>query len=198
MTKDDRYRNWCFTCYNDIKDIDCVFMVYQTEICPTTKKEHKQGYIEFKDKCSMKKVKELFDDKSIHLEPRWGTQKQAIDYCTKKDTRKEGTQPFIKGNPKNQGNRKDLDEIYDDIEEGMTAKEILLRHRGNALRHMNMIKKGLMVFHDLDDVDKYILMKRGEDVEIDMKAIKCVVSDKTSSAKCDNPNFEPFTTFDGQ
>lgn len=191
----DRYRNWCFTAYSNPTIPDCKYCIYQTEICPTTNKEHYQGYIEFKDKYSMKKIKELFNDNTLHLEVRKGSQKQAIAYCSKSESRKEGTKPIVIGKPLGQGHRTDLDEIFEDIEEGCTAKEILIRHKGNAVRHISCIKKSLMIYHELDEVDRYILQKRGEESLFEMDQIKCIVEDKHKEAIYNNPSFE---NFDGQ
>lgn len=199
MTKDDRYRNWVFTSYKieGFKVPECMFCIYQEEECPTTKKRHLQGYIEFKDKLSMRSVKSLFEDHTLHLEVRQGSQAQAVAYCSKKDTRVK--EPIIIGKLKNQGHRKDLDEIYDDISEGMTAKEILLRHKGNAVRHINVIKKSLMIYHDLDEVDKYILCKRNKETEMfNNEQMKTIIKNKKADAVGNEPNFEPYSYFDGQ
>lgn len=186
---DNRFPNWCFTSYRDPDPIyeKIQYMVYQKEMCPSTKREHWQGYVEFKEKVSMKTIKRIFDDETLHLEVRKGNQKQAIDYCTKKDTRI--SDPVHYGMVKNQGHRKDLDEIYDDIEEGMTAREILVRHKGNGLRHINLIKKGLMVFHNLDMVDKHILQQRGEAVETKMEDLRLITKDKQRETQCNEPDW---------
>lgn len=178
----DRYRNWCFTTYikpePDTKDIG--FMVYQKERCPTTAREHFQGYVEFKSAKRINGVKQIFSNCGIHLEHRLGSQQQAIDYCTKLDT--QVAKPVFFGIRKNQGHRRDLDEIYDDIEEGMTAKEILKRHRGNGLRHINLIRRGLQVFHDLDVIDKEILSRR----EIDKTGADRYKDDALTIVECIN------------
>lgn len=194
--KNERYRNYCFTAFSEIDTSDdrISYCVYQKEKCPTTGKEHLQGYIELSDKLSIKQVKEMMKNEGLHLERRLGSQKQAIEYCMKKESRIG--EPVIKGKPKNQGHRKDLDEIYDDIEEGMTAKEILIRHKGNAIRHINCIKKSLMIFHDLDMVDRHILEKRGEEPEINLKNIKTIVDDKKQKALSESPNFEPWSSLE--
>ena len=79
---------------------------------------HLQGYIELAKRKRMSGVKALFtaigvDPDKPHLEARKGTQKQAIDYCTKEDTRKAG--PFEQGEarPCKQGARTDLVKLRD-------------------------------------------------------------------------------------
>lgn len=154
-------RNWCFTSYKMPNILDTGYIqyyIYQEEECPSTKRRHWQGYIEFKDKQSIRGIKLLFNDMTIHLEPRKGTQEQAIAYCSKLDTRIK--EPVIFGVPKKQGKRSDIEEIMQDIEEGATMKEILIHHRGNALRMIHCIERAMISQHDLSMLDQYILIKR--------------------------------------
>lgn len=140
------------------KTEDIKYMVYQKEICPSTKKEHWQAYCEFAGQKRYAEIKKIFNDNTIHIEPRKGNQKQAIAYCSKEDTRSGDTVTI--GAPGLQGNRSDLDSIYDCVESKMTVKEILKEHRGNALRHIGMIERGLYVMCDLVNIDKLILIER--------------------------------------
>lgn len=168
IMKNARFYNWMFTVFDKdnqfinwkLPDTKIKFAVWQKEEAPTTKTLHIQGYIELTEKVSMKWLKENMSNDELHLEPRKGTQKQAIDYCTKEETRVEGEKPKFYGIQKSQGNRSDLDSIVDAIENGSTGKEILLMFRGNALRHMNMITHGLRVMHNMDAIDNEILWNR--------------------------------------
>lgn len=157
----NRYRNYCFTAFiepNIINKDDIQYYIYQTEKCPSTNKIHYQGYIEFKKLMSYKMIKELFNDSTIHLEPRKGTQEQAINYCKKCDTRE--SLPVVFGVPKRQGQRTDLDSIYEGIESGMTAKELLHEFQGHAVKHINLIITALKVEHNDCLIDKLIEKKR--------------------------------------
>lgn len=157
-----RSRNYCFTSYVVPKpDTTKVqYMVYQKEECPTTKREHYQGYVELVDKLSIKQVKSIFDNNALHLEIRRGTQQQAIDYCTKSDTRVD--EPVHYGEPKKPGRRTDLDEILSDVRDGATVGEILTNHGGNALRIINCIEKAVKIQHRLYALDDYIRLQRKE------------------------------------
>lgn len=191
MNDKGRYYNWMVTKFPKNQDTDfwklfwdeiesfrlsnekLVFMVYQLEECPSTGKLHLQGYCEFSEKVSMKWIKEQFKDSTLHCEQRKGTQKQAIDYCTKIETRVDDTYPIWYGKQKSPGNRSDLDSMVDAIENGMTGREILLQFRGNALRHMNMIYRGLEAYHRLNSIDNGIEMMRPEEpcLEVDGNTI---------------------------
>ena len=67
---------WCFTTYKVGSELTVPdsfkwfrYCVYQKEKCPTTQRVHFQGYIEFTRSVRMNKVKTLFNDKTMHLEP---------------------------------------------------------------------------------------------------------------------------------
>lgn len=155
-----KYRNWCFTAYiPPKKDIECSYIIYQKEICPSTEKVHWQGYVEFKNQKRMSEVKKAFDDNTLHLECRHGTQEQAIEYCKKKESN-AGEDPIEFGTPKRQGNRSDLQSIYESIESGATTKEILSEFGGHALRYIVNIQRGVAVVNGYDPIDRQILENR--------------------------------------
>jgi len=84
-------RNWCFTTFNlqlqvPENDKNFRYCVFQTELCPTTGQLHYQGYVEFTRTMRMKKIKELFQDETMHLEPRQGSRVQARAYCMKPES----------------------------------------------------------------------------------------------------------------
>jgi len=176
-----RFYNWCFTLHEDEdhellepridQENNFKFCVYQLEMCESTGRAHYQGYIEMTEKLSMNQLKtEVFFTNRIHLEPRLGTQAQAIAYCIKKDTRLET--PTYLGTPKKPGTRSDLDSMVDAIENGMTAKEILLLFRGNGLRHMGVVNRALRIFHERDMMDLIIMANRIGETELIQDLVK--------------------------
>lgn len=78
---------WVFTSWEDCPvkyDNEWMkYLCFQWEICPNTGKKHQQGYLECLKKTTMNGIKKRLGNKKIHLEPREGTQVQAIDYCKK-------------------------------------------------------------------------------------------------------------------
>lgn len=87
-----RSRNWCFTYHIDgdadnvyatLAALDCRYIVFGREVCPTTGRRHLQGYVEFENAKTMSAVKRCLGSDRMHLESRRGAQDQAIDYCKK-------------------------------------------------------------------------------------------------------------------
>lgn len=83
------------------------YLIMQAETCPKSGRTHWQGYVEFNKPVRLAAAKQLLGTQSAHLEKRRGTQKEAIKYCRKKETRysKEGIfysfgDPAKEGRPK--------------------------------------------------------------------------------------------------
>lgn len=79
-------KRWCFTAYNtnaeEMKELIGSYgsYIFGEEICPTTKKKHLQGYIEFfKKERPLEKIKSM----NIHWEKAIGSKKENIEYCSK-------------------------------------------------------------------------------------------------------------------
>ncbi len=163
MPIDTRFYNWCFTSFTaecpEFNENKMQYMIFQLEITPKTEKCHWQGYVEFIDKYSFASVKR-FLGKTTHIEVRGSTQAQNVAYCSKLDTRVEGRQPCIYGVPKRQGNRSDLDAMYDLAEQHGTCREMLTIFRGNGLRHIHCYEKAALAFLDELPSDKLIREKR--------------------------------------
>lgn len=138
-------RNWCFTVYDFLhedgtgfqlpdKHPDFKYAVFQLEECPTTGTHHWQGYIEFKKTYRMAGVKKLCNDPTMHLEPRRGTQQQAIDYCKKVDS---SVGDFMEYGTlaTEQGKRSDLESLVAMTRAGATHVEMLEAYPGTYARY---------------------------------------------------------------
>ena len=79
---------------------------------------HLQGYIEFKGSTLYSTIKKRLCCPHVHIEPRRGTQEQAIEYCKKQGDWVEF------GAPKAQGKRNDLVELANAVQEGTPLREI--------------------------------------------------------------------------
>jgi len=110
-----RCRSWAFTHFDytddDIKfwnEINCKYICYGKEKCPTTQREHLQGFISFENPRRFDSLKAQLPPE-VHFEPAKGNSKQNRDYCSKiKDGEfyERGVQPH-------QGARYDLDGARD-------------------------------------------------------------------------------------
>lgn len=120
---------WCFTLNNPSEWISTLidwdeykhvqYAIYQEEVGESGT-FHYQGYVEFTIAKSLKSVRKILP---AHWSARRGTQKQAIDYCSKKDETYIGG-PYEYGQRKQQGQRGDLLEIQKLIDNGATMETI--------------------------------------------------------------------------
>lgn len=113
--------------------------VFQPEKCPSTGRIHLQGYVEFNKKITTKKFKEDLNDNGIHLERRRGSKKQAIDYCTKEESRL--LKPYFTGKIINQGKRSDLDELINFMSDEPSLKDIAQEYPKQMILHHRGIKE---------------------------------------------------------
>lgn len=117
-------RSYCFTSF--LKEIkpkmdECRYIVLGREVCPTTGKEHIQGYAEFYNKITWRSAQRILGDPNCHIELRKGTREEARSYCMKDGVYEE----LGDWNAGGQGCRNDLKAIVEDIKNGKTDAEFL-------------------------------------------------------------------------
>lgn len=119
------YRNFVFTHNNFIdKDLEfwnnykCRYIIYGKEIAPTTGTPHLQGYVELHKRVRFSTLKDTLPQ-GVHIEPRRGTQSQAIEYC-----KKSGDYVEV-GEPRRQGRRKDYDMARYMVENKMSVQDAM-------------------------------------------------------------------------
>ncbi len=94
ITKMSRRRSWCFTKWEDLEEFQAryaesrghdgiSYICWGEEICPESGRDHLQGYVEFTSAVSLRQCKLRLEDRTVHVEPRGGTQQEAIVYCQK-------------------------------------------------------------------------------------------------------------------
>lgn len=114
MENKTKFRNFCFTLFNftnddklkinNLQDKFCNYIIYADEICPTTGREHLQGYLEFIDQIRFSGIKRLIHDE-ISVRACKGSFTDNFIYCSK--TKKY----YESGKRKIQGKRNDLIEL---------------------------------------------------------------------------------------
>lgn len=124
-----RCRAWCFTSFEKDKPVFnsefMTFLCFSPEICPTTKKEHWQGFIYFIDKVSLQWIKKNINGK-WWLKNINGTIEENIIYCGKEQYEKNGKikpkndkyEEYGKKPREGQGNRTDLKNLTDKLLSG--------------------------------------------------------------------------------
>lgn len=141
-----RLRNACVTSYNinSIESIDwrdvinnsrLRYIVAGLETCPETGRPHYQMYMEFDDKVTVRQIKRLLQDPSAHIEERYGNAKEATEYC-----KKEGKW-FQFGTPTKQGERNDLNDVYESLKVGKSLLDIIEEHPGTYIRYFRGIER---------------------------------------------------------
>lgn len=127
-------KSWMFT-INNPEDTDkpdtwvalgsAAYCVYQMEM-GANGTPHYQGYVEFAQRKRLPALKKL--TKRANWQPRKGTQQQAIDYCSKTDTRTGGPWTTGEAAKVEQGRRNDLEAICEDIKAGASLRDVALDH----------------------------------------------------------------------
>lgn len=155
LKKNLKCRNWTFTLYNydsgyiefiktitsdpglhKIKVFGC-----QEEQCPTTGKQHLQGYIGMINACSMSHIKKTLQRSDIHLEVMRGSINDSINYCSKSSSKVEGGYSVYIGDS-NQGERTDLKKIADKIKNReMTIEDVMDENPQLFCQYKNGLKE---------------------------------------------------------
>lgn len=139
-----RSRAVCFTSFGTDYQLspqfwpDCSFAVWQMELAPDTLRPHYQGYAEFERAVSWTTLHRCEGLEEAHFEKRRGSQKQAIAYCEKVDSRMDG--PYRWGEPKSQGQRTDLEDMRRDIDDGHSLATVAKDHFPVWIKYPSAVK----------------------------------------------------------
>ncbi len=143
-----RSKFWCITvfklntaCKDLVEAGICNYGVSGHEFAPRTGREHWHIYLEFSEKVTAKKVKDLLKDRTAHVEMRKGSQQDAIAYCKKGDDWLEWGEP----KENQQGRRTDLEDVKKMIDEGADMIDVAEKHFGDFVRY----HRGFMIYADL-------------------------------------------------
>jgi len=127
---------WCFTSFvgQIQRPEDCTYFILQQEVSPTTTKDHWQGYVEFSTKKRRNLVGRLLGDEAAHLELRRGSAQQAADYCRKRDSRKQGTEPYEWGEISKPAVNQ-MDQVARAVRNGASVSEIADEYSSAFIRY---------------------------------------------------------------
>lgn len=157
-----RGQNWSVTYFDHINNEERLkdhltnltykYMIFGKEICPTSGKEHLQGFIIFNSNKSLKGLKKELFPWSPHLERSYAGAVVNIKYCEK-----DGNVWLEDGDrPRGQGLRVDLKTIKSRIEAGNTISELIDWGMINSLQQIQLAER----------LNKYVKIKRTKPVVI--------------------------------
>lgn len=141
------------------------YVIYQTEVCPTTQRDHVQFYFQAAAQVDWKKAKEWLVKAGYpedHFDACNGSSDDNKQYCSKEESRKPGGRAAEHGvlrevaAKKGQGSREDLKKVKLAIDEGADWQKLLDLHFGTCARHDRFLKD-------------YLEMKRSEKMLTSLK-----------------------------
>lgn len=141
-TRPPRVKNWIFTDYK-LLDFADIFekqseyirgIAWGDEICPTTQRKHKQGFVQFSSSKARTQAKKILGSKEISLRIMDGSIEDNEIYCSKDEKyiklgvfKRQGQRTDVEFNKKTLDDGAPLSEIWDQDFTGM-----LRNHRGYA------------------------------------------------------------------
>lgn len=112
---------------HDVLDtVVCRYIIYQEEICPETERRHIQGYVYFENAKTLVRVRRIFVGADIRVAHR--SPKINKEYCTKLESRREGGRARERGDFPTPGARHDIVVAREDIEAGLSNKEMFIKY----------------------------------------------------------------------
>lgn len=168
MAKRPESANWCFTINNpSVEDEEALtnvlpykYLIFQYEMGDQELTMHIQGYFVLIRKMRLTALKKLLP--KAHLEIRKGSHEQARDYCLKSRTKQDGPYEFgsEEGIARKKGQRSDLIEIKQKIDQGASSEVIWDEHFATSVRY----HKSFESYRDLKS--KHRVFKDGEKPKI--------------------------------
>lgn len=141
--KPKKVRSWVFVINNytndnweALKDVDCEYLIMAKEIAPSTGTAHIQGFIHFKNQRYRTGIAKMDEFKRAYLAPARASADCNKDYCSK-----EGREIFEKGHKPSQGERNDLWEIKDLIDEGGDLMDCFEKNFPTTTRYCRSFEK---------------------------------------------------------
>lgn len=144
--------NWTEDDINNVNTLDCKYIVYGREICPTTGTPHLQGYVYFANAKTFNAVRKLIRG---HIIIAKGTAEQNYDYCSKEGRYVERGDRPLSDKAKGEAERVRWAEARRSAMEGRFCDipdDLYTRYQNSYKR---MRKEDLIPPEDLDTSDYY-------------------------------------------
>lgn len=151
-------RNWCFTINGNTEDVSSCMNIRQGIIddamnmvgyfkyiqlqIEKVNRYHIQGFVCCCYPMTMSRLKKLIHEKA-HLEIMKGTVQQSIEYCSKEQSKIEGTEWKMGEPPMHQGKRSDMEALAELIKSKPKEKDIFEQHPKLFLMYNRGITKSL-------------------------------------------------------
>lgn len=157
---DRRSTDWVFTLYDVreakklflIENLQCRFLVFQEEACPTTKRKHYQGFVQFHTRKRGRTVQRAFRAPTMHVEVRRGSVADAIEYCSLDEwmdkPKGKVAGPWMKGTPTYGPKTTSQNRIVDLVKTGATDQEIFEAMPTVFLSSFNGLKRAKDLYRD--------------------------------------------------
>lgn len=155
-------RFWCFTdFYVDDEPVfvpsKMNYLIYAMEKCPTTKRLHFQGYMEFHKKQRQTAVVKFLSSQ-CRVFCRAGTQAQAIGYVKKPESKDgvsaDNNREHGKPDVNEQGKRNDLHEAVSALKKNNNLREVAMEHTSVFVKfHSGLQKLSSMIYKNRDKND---------------------------------------------
>lgn len=121
------------------------YVVGQWEKAPSTDRLHIQAYMQFSSTVRFNSLRAKMPP-GCHLELSRGTPLENFQYCTKEETRVEGTEPVQFGaRSVGQGKRTDLLDLMARVEAGATMNQIRLEYPKEFLQYSNHVEHAMRI-----------------------------------------------------
>lgn len=148
-------RGYTFTIFTDVfeTDSDCTsfldslsvldpdYLVFGWETCPTTGKEHIQGYFFWRNKKRATAIINLLWWTKLHLEAARKDPEANRSYCLGLTKGKTPNEVYIEhGEMPRQGNRSDLTAVCNEILDGKPLKKVYMENPENTLKYFRGFK----------------------------------------------------------
>lgn len=123
------------------------YFVFQRERCPTTGREHLQGYVQAVDQLSLRQWKQLFGENyPVRIAKSKGDYKANRVYCTKEETRIEGTEFTEFGQASEKGKRNDIHGVLGLATSGADLQEVITEYPEEWLKYSKAILAARGIF----------------------------------------------------